>query len=96
MEHSDNCVQFALETLHVFFDYICRYHGNISREETDRIMGDSDGAYLVRKSERAPDAFTLAIKYVDKNLLFSHLTSMRCKKKKNLLWFACVKFQNFP
>lgn len=39
------------------------YHGNISREETDRIMGDSDGAYLVRKSERAPDAFTLAIKF---------------------------------
>ncbi|XP_041371840.1 N-chimaerin-like isoform X2 [Gigantopelta aegis] len=39
------------------------FHGNISREETDQLLSEGDGCYLVRKSERAPDAFTLAIRF---------------------------------
>ncbi|KAL5009526.1 hypothetical protein ScPMuIL_011831 [Solemya velum] len=39
------------------------YHGNISRDEVDNLLGKDSGSYLVRKSERAPDAFTLAIRF---------------------------------
>ncbi|XP_046576767.1 LOW QUALITY PROTEIN: N-chimaerin-like [Haliotis rubra] len=39
------------------------FHGNVSRDEADRLLSDGDGCYLVRKSERAPDAFTLAIRF---------------------------------
>ncbi|GAB1608549.1 N-chimaerin-like isoform X2 [Argonauta hians] len=39
------------------------YHGHISREDTDRLLDDKDGSYLVRKSDRAPEAFTLAIRF---------------------------------
>nr|KAG5700035.1 hypothetical protein BaRGS_028272 [Batillaria attramentaria] len=38
------------------------FHGNISRAEADSLL-TTDGCYLVRKSERAPDAFTLAIRF---------------------------------
>ncbi|XP_076455541.1 N-chimaerin-like isoform X2 [Babylonia areolata] len=38
------------------------FHGNISRPAADSLLV-SDGCYLVRKSERAPDAFTLAIRF---------------------------------
>jgi len=37
----------------------------ISREEAeDILMNGGDGSYLVRKSDRAPNAFTLAIRYL--------------------------------
>lgn len=40
-----------------------RFHGNITREEADRLLAsEGDGGYLVRKSERAADAYTLAIR----------------------------------
>lgn len=38
------------------------FHGTISRIEADSLLRE-DGYYLVRKSERAPDAFTLAIRF---------------------------------
>ena len=43
--------------------YQREYHGNITREEADRLLGQGDGSYLVRKSERAHDAYTLAISF---------------------------------
>ncbi|XP_050405855.1 N-chimaerin isoform X1 [Patella vulgata] len=39
------------------------FHGTLNRDETDRLLSQGDGCYLVRKSERAPDAFTLAIRF---------------------------------
>ncbi len=53
-----------LECLMMFL-LVCRFHGSISRVETDELLSEGDGGYLVRKSERAPDAFTLAIRYVN-------------------------------
>ncbi|KAL8572977.1 hypothetical protein ACOMHN_013953 [Nucella lapillus] len=38
------------------------FHGGISRSAADSLLAH-DGYYLVRKSERAPDAFTLAIRF---------------------------------
>lgn len=38
------------------------FHGNISRSGADSLLVE-DGCYLVRKSERAADAFTLAIRF---------------------------------
>lgn len=44
--------------------FMCRFHGNITREEADQLLSNGgDGSYLVRKSERAADAYTLAIRY---------------------------------
>ncbi|KAH9509786.1 N-chimaerin [Bulinus truncatus] len=40
-----------------------RFHGTLSRQEVDRLLQGGDGCYLVRKSDRAPDAFTLAIRF---------------------------------
>ncbi|XP_062584419.1 N-chimaerin-like isoform X2 [Saccostrea cucullata] len=40
------------------------FHGNITREEADVLLSsEGDGSYLVRKSERAADAYTLAIRF---------------------------------
>ncbi|XP_033733399.1 N-chimaerin-like isoform X1 [Pecten maximus] len=39
------------------------YHGNVTRDEAERLLCEGDGCYLVRKSDRAPDAFTLAIRF---------------------------------
>ena len=44
---------------------ISRYHGVISREVAEDILArGGDGSYLVRKSERAENAYTLAIRYL--------------------------------
>ncbi|XP_060569003.1 N-chimaerin-like [Ruditapes philippinarum] len=44
--------------------YGSEYHGQISREEAEDILFQGgDGSYLVRKSDRAPNAFTLAIRF---------------------------------
>ncbi|XP_064594599.1 N-chimaerin-like isoform X2 [Liolophura sinensis] len=39
------------------------FHGFISREETDSLLQEGDGCYLVRESQRAPGAYTLAIRF---------------------------------
>lgn len=39
------------------------FHGAISREETDLLIGDCDGCYLVRESQRAEKSYTLAIRF---------------------------------
>lgn len=45
-------------------NYGMEYHGVISREEAEEILArGGDGSYLVRKSDRAPNAFTLAIRF---------------------------------
>lgn len=45
-------------------NYGAEYHGVISREEAEDILArGGDGSYLVRKSDRAPNAFTLAIRF---------------------------------
>lgn len=44
--------------------YSIAYHGPISRQSTEEILnGQPSGAYLIRDSQRADDAFTLAIRY---------------------------------
>lgn len=45
-------------------NYGSEYHGVISREEAEEILAEGgDGSYLVRKSDRAPNAYTLAIRF---------------------------------
>ncbi|GFO07896.1 N-chimaerin [Plakobranchus ocellatus] len=39
------------------------FHGTLSRQEADILLQEGDGCYLVRRSERAPDSFTLAIRF---------------------------------
>ncbi|KAJ8317771.1 hypothetical protein KUTeg_004676 [Tegillarca granosa] len=46
------------------------YHGNISRDEADQLLSEGSGSYLVRKSERAQDAYTLAIRFDDQTKNF--------------------------
>ncbi|CAH8452184.1 unnamed protein product [Dicrocoelium dendriticum] len=44
--------------------YGLEYHGPISRMETERLMEDApDGAYLIRESQRAPNSYTLVIRF---------------------------------
>ncbi|KAH3877943.1 N-chimaerin-like isoform X2 [Dreissena polymorpha] len=44
--------------------YSVEYHGLISREEAEDLLTlGGDGSYLVRKSDRGPQAFTLAIRF---------------------------------
>lgn len=39
------------------------FHGAISREETDCLLSECDGLYLVRESQRALGTYTLAIRF---------------------------------
>lgn len=41
-----------------------RFHGLISREQADELLGGAEGAYLIRESQRQPGTFTLALRYV--------------------------------
>lgn len=57
------------------------YHGSLSRQATEEILaGQPSGSYLIRDSQRADDAFTLAIRYVfsfivsNVNLSFDEVT----------------------
>ncbi|XP_074652325.1 N-chimaerin-like isoform X3 [Tubulanus polymorphus] len=45
------------------FQYGREFHGAISREETDSLLSECDGCYLVRESQRAPGTYTLAIRF---------------------------------
>jgi hypothetical protein len=42
----------------------CRYHGMISREETDQLLSVAEGSYLIRESQRQPGTYTLALRSV--------------------------------
>ncbi|XP_035826820.1 N-chimaerin [Aplysia californica] len=57
------CIQCQLEVPNRPSQYGKEFHGSLSRQEVDRLLQGGDGCYLVRKSERAPDAFTLAIRF---------------------------------
>ncbi|KAK2855039.1 hypothetical protein Q7C36_006908 [Tachysurus vachellii] len=39
------------------------FHGLISREQADELLGGSEGAYLIRESQRQPGTFTLALRF---------------------------------
>lgn len=39
------------------------FHGTISREETDVLLQNGEGCYLVRESQRAPGTYTLCLRF---------------------------------
>uniref|UniRef100_A0AAY4A3E0 Beta-chimaerin n=1 Tax=Denticeps clupeoides TaxID=299321 RepID=A0AAY4A3E0_9TELE len=41
----------------------CRFHGMISRERADELLGSAEGAYLIRESQRQPGSYTLALRF---------------------------------
>ena len=43
--------------------YGLEYHGMISRQESEKLLGNDDGNFLVRESNNPPSSCTLAIKY---------------------------------
>jgi hypothetical protein len=42
---------------------LSRFHGMLSRESADELLGGAEGAYLVRESQRQPGTHTLALRY---------------------------------
>ncbi|TRY93305.1 hypothetical protein DNTS_010856 [Danionella cerebrum] len=46
----------------------CRFHGLISREHADELLTGTDGAYLIRESQRQPGTFTLALRFGDQTM----------------------------
>ena len=42
---------------------IPRFHGLISREETDTLVSGQSGCYLVRESQSSPGSFALSMRY---------------------------------
>ncbi len=42
--------------------YGLEYHGMISRQESEQLLGSDDGNFLVRESNNPPGSYTLAIK----------------------------------
>uniref|UniRef100_A0AAZ3SFH8 Beta-chimaerin n=1 Tax=Oncorhynchus tshawytscha TaxID=74940 RepID=A0AAZ3SFH8_ONCTS len=40
-----------------------RFHGMLSRESADELLGGAEGAYLVRESQRQPGTHTLALRF---------------------------------
>uniref|UniRef100_A0AAY4A198 Beta-chimaerin n=1 Tax=Denticeps clupeoides TaxID=299321 RepID=A0AAY4A198_9TELE len=39
------------------------FHGMISRERADELLGSAEGAYLIRESQRQPGSYTLALRF---------------------------------
>uniref|UniRef100_H2LPQ2 Chimaerin n=1 Tax=Oryzias latipes TaxID=8090 RepID=H2LPQ2_ORYLA len=39
------------------------FHGMISREETDQLLSQAEGSYLIRESQRQPGTYTLALRF---------------------------------
>ncbi|KAK1794670.1 hypothetical protein P4O66_001381 [Electrophorus voltai] len=39
------------------------FHGLISREQADELLGGAEGAYLIRESQRQPGTYTLALRF---------------------------------
>lgn len=44
------------------------FHGMLSRECADELLGGAEGAYLVRESQRQPGTHTLALRFGDQTL----------------------------
>ncbi len=42
---------------------VYRFHGLISRERADERLAGTEGAYLIRESQRQPGTYTLALRY---------------------------------
>ena len=40
-----------------------RFHGLVSRECADELLGGAEGAYVIRESQRQPGTYTLALRY---------------------------------
>ncbi|XP_043922760.1 beta-chimaerin [Protopterus annectens] len=44
------------------------FHGMISREQADELLGGMEGAYLIRESQRQPGSYTLALRFGNQTL----------------------------
>ncbi|KAM5204212.1 beta-chimaerin isoform 3-T3 [Hipposideros larvatus] len=45
-----------------------RFHGIISREQADALLGGVEGAYILRESQRQPGCYTLALRFGNQTL----------------------------
>lgn len=52
--------EITLEDLYMFF--LNRFHGVISRDYADELLVGTEGAYLIRESQRQPGTCTLALR----------------------------------
>lgn len=48
----------------LWLTFFHRFHGMISREETDQLLSVAEGSYLIRESQRQPGTYTLALRLV--------------------------------
>ncbi|EPY80612.1 hypothetical protein CB1_000813013 [Camelus ferus] len=48
--------------------YFLRFHGIISREQADELLGGVEGAYILRESQRQPGCYTLALRFGNQTL----------------------------
>uniref|UniRef100_A0A4X2LUW1 Chimerin 2 n=1 Tax=Vombatus ursinus TaxID=29139 RepID=A0A4X2LUW1_VOMUR len=44
------------------------FHGIISREQADELLGGAEGAYILRESQRQPGCYTLALRFGNQTL----------------------------
>ncbi|XP_006108939.1 beta-chimaerin-like, partial [Myotis lucifugus] len=44
------------------------FHGIISREQADELLGGVEGAYILRESQRQPGCYTLALRFGNQTL----------------------------
>ncbi|XP_074122703.1 beta-chimaerin isoform X1 [Sminthopsis crassicaudata] len=44
------------------------FHGIISREQADELLGGTEGAYILRESQRQPGCYTLALRFGNQTL----------------------------
>ncbi|XP_056668863.1 beta-chimaerin-like [Monodelphis domestica] len=44
------------------------FHGIISREQADQLLGGAEGAYILRESQRQPGCYTLALRFGNQTL----------------------------
>lgn len=54
--------EITLQDLYTFFLKKNRFHGVISRDYADELLVGTEGAYLIRESQRQPGTCTLALR----------------------------------
>lgn len=54
--------EITLQDLYTFFFKKNRFHGVISRDYADELLVGTEGAYLIRESQRQPGTCTLALR----------------------------------